>query len=186
MEESPEPEKKYGYSECKAEKRNKRGKMMACGLLCHRHDEHDKGDCKRQKHIRAEETVKEAWKDLKFNVGLKVQKDDVTDDERDTRLTPDEEDILKRAHDISERKREESKRLTEQWTEQENKLKRKKEQRGTRERKMREVSNPGSSSEDQRSRRTQKDRGKPRINMIRVTPPKEVVLTPASEWHDAE
>ena len=51
---------------------------------------------------------------------------------------------------------------------------------------MREVSNPESSSEDQRSRRTQKDRGRPRINMIRVTPPKEVILTPAPEWHEAE
>ena len=71
-----------------------------------------------------------------------VPKDDVTDDQRDTRLTQEEEKILKRAHDISERKREESKRLTEQWTEQDNKLKRKKEQRGTRERQMREVSNP--------------------------------------------
>ena len=64
---------------------------------------------------------------------LKVPKDDVTDDESDTRLTQDEEKILKRAHDISEKKKEESQRLTEQWTEQEHILKRNKEQRGTRE-----------------------------------------------------
>ena len=116
MEESPEPEKKYCYSECKVEERNKKGKMMACGRLCNRHDEHDEEDCKCQKHIREEEIVREAWKDSKFNVHLEVPKDDVTDDERDARLTQDEEKILKRSHGISERKRKESKRLTEQWT----------------------------------------------------------------------
>ena len=42
LEESPEPKKKYCYSECKLEERNKRGKMIACGLLCNRHDEHEK------------------------------------------------------------------------------------------------------------------------------------------------
>ena len=60
LEESPEPKKKYCYSECKLEERNKRGKMIACGLLCHRHDEHDEEDCKCQKHIREEETVRQA------------------------------------------------------------------------------------------------------------------------------
>ena len=88
---------------------------------------------------------------------------------------------MKKAHDISERKREESRRLTEQWIEQEIKPKRRERNRGTKERQMRDVSDSESSNGDQRLRRTQKDRGRPRINMFRVTPPKEVILTPAPE-----
>ena len=51
---------------------------------------------------------------------------------------------------------------------------------------MQEGSNQESSSEDPRSRRTQKDKDRPRINMLRVTPSKEVILTPAPEWNEAE
>ena len=64
----------------------------------------------------------------------------MTDEERDTRLTQDEEMILKKAHDISERKREESRRLTEQWIEQEIKPKKREINRGTKERQMKDVS----------------------------------------------
>jgi hypothetical protein len=48
---------------------------------------------------------------------------------------------------------------------------------------MRDVSDSESLREDPRRR---KDKDRPRINMIRVTPSKEVRLTPAPGWEEAE
>ena len=81
------------------------------------------------------------------------------------------------AHDISERKQEDSRRLTEKWIQQELELAKKERNRGTRER-----SDSESSREDLRKG---KDKERPRINMIKVTPSKEVVLTPAPGWQES-
>jgi hypothetical protein len=92
-------------------------------------------------------------------------------------LTPSEERILKKAHDISERKREDSRRLTEKWIQQEFEQAKKERNRGTKER-----SDSESSRDDPRKGKRKK---RPRINMIRATPTKEVVLTPAPGWQEA-
>ena len=108
---------------------------------------------------------------------FKVQQETVTEDENERFLTEKEERILKMAHDSSERKREDSRRLTEKWIQQELELAKKERNRGTRER-----SDSESSREDPRKG---KDKERPRINMIRATPSKEVVLTPAPGWQEA-
>ena len=77
----------------------------------------------------------------------------MTDVEKETRLTQEEEKILKQARDITEKKRKESKRLSEKWTEQESRPTRREEKRRTRERKTQEISDLESSSEDPRLRR---------------------------------
>jgi len=66
--------------------RDEKGKMVACGTICNRHDEHDEEDCKCKKHIRQKET--DEWKDSK----LRIPKEDVTDEEKETRLTQEEKD----------------------------------------------------------------------------------------------
>ena len=104
----------------------------------------------------------------------------MTEEERETRLTQKEKRILKKAHDISERKREESRRLTVQWIKQKIKPKTKETNRGTRERQKR-VSDSESSEDNPRRRKE-----RPRINMITVTPSKGVILTPAPGWEEIE
>ena len=108
---------------------------------------------------------------------FKVPQENVTDEENEGYLTEKEERILKKASDIDERKREESRRLTEKWIQQELELAKKERNRGTRER-----SDSESSREDPRKG---KDKERPRINVIRATPSKEVVLTPAPGWQEA-
>ena len=94
--ESPESVKIYCDDECKVEERNEKGRMMVCGRLCDRKDEHDVKDCECKNHIRQRETD-EARKETRF----RHPKEDVTDEERETRLTQKEKRILKKAHDIS-------------------------------------------------------------------------------------
>jgi hypothetical protein len=100
----------------------------------------------------------------------------VTEDESERFLTEKEERILKMAHDISERKREDSRRLTEKWIQQEIEQAKNERHRGTKERSESEES----SEEDSRKRKE-----RPRINMIRAEQKKEVVLTPAPGWQEA-
>ena len=85
--------------ECKIEERNEKGKLVACGRLCDRKDAHDVKDCECKKHIRQRETD-EARRETRF----RTPKEDVTEEERETRLIQKEKRVLKKAHDISERK----------------------------------------------------------------------------------
>ena len=48
-----------------------------------------------------------------------MQQEAASEEENDRFLTAKEKRILKKAHDISERKREDSRRLTEKWIQQE-------------------------------------------------------------------
>jgi hypothetical protein len=109
-------------------------------------------------------------------MGDKVSKE-AASEEDDRILTAKEERILKKAHDLQERKREDCRRLTEKWIQQELEQAKKDRNRGTRER-----SDSESSREDPSKG---KDKERPRINMIRATPSKEVVLTPAPGWQEA-
>ena len=78
-------------------------------------------------------------------------------------------------------KKEESKRLSEKWTEQEKiQLKSRDEKRRLRK------ESPDSTSTEQKYRRNKKEKGSPKIYMIRLNPEKEVILTPAPEWIEAE
>ena len=96
--------------------RDARGKIGICGSLCKRTDDRYKGECRCNEHKRKEETdTKSAWEDMR----LVLPKEDLTEVPRETRLTSEEERILKQAYDITEKKKEESRRLSEQWTGQE-------------------------------------------------------------------
>ena len=97
--------------ECKVQIRNEKGKWKECGRLCHRTDVHGLKDCECNNHIR-ERQLEEARREMRF----KVPQENVTEEENERYLTEKEERILKMAHDISERKREDSRRLTEKWT----------------------------------------------------------------------
>ena len=152
--------------------RNDKGKWKECGRLCHRTDVHGLKDCECNNHIR-ERQLEEAKSETRF----KVPQETVTEDESERILTKKEERILKMAHDISERKREDSRRLTEKWIQQELEQAKKERHRGTRER------SDSESSKDDSRKGKRKDR--PRINMIRATPKKDVVLTPAPGWQEA-
>ena len=86
--------------------------------------------------------IKSAWEDMRFV----VPREDSPEVQRDTRLTSEEEKILKRARDIAEKKTEECKRHNEKETEQDRQGIRKK--------------SPESSSDDPRMKRKQKEREK--------------------------
>jgi hypothetical protein len=161
--ESPESVKLDCDDECKVQVRNDRGKWKECGRLCHRTDVHGLKDCECNNHIR-ERQLEEARREMRF----KVPQENVTEDENERYLAEKEERVLKMVHDISERKREDSRRLTEKWIQQELELAKKERNRGTRER-----SDSESSRDDPRKG---KEKERPRINMIRATPSKEVVL----------
>ena len=85
--------------------------------------------------------------------------------------------ILKKAHDISERKREDSRRLTEKWIQQELEQAKKERNRGTRQR------SDSESSRDDPRKGIEKER--PRINTFRAEQKKDIVLTPAPGWQEA-
>jgi hypothetical protein len=105
-----------------------------------------------------------------------VPQETASDEENERFLTAKEERILKKTHDIQERKQEDSRRLTEKWTQQELEQAKNERHRGTKERSESEES----SEEDSRRREE-----RPKINMIRAEPKKEVVLTPAPGWQEA-
>ena len=134
--------------ERKIQVRTEKGKWKECGRLCDRRDVHGLKDCERRNHIR-ERQFEEAKSETKF----KVQQETATEDENDRILTEKEERILKMAHDITERKREDSRRLTEKWIQQELEQAKKERNRGTRER-----------SDSESSRDDPKKRNKTRKN----------------------
>jgi len=87
---------------------------------------------------------------------------------RDDRyLTAKEERILKKAHDLQERKSEDCRRLTEKWLQQEI-----------------EQARERSDSEESSDEDSRENDEKPKINMIRVEQKKDVVLTPAPGWQE--
>ena len=100
--------------ECKVKVRTDKGKEKECGRLCDRKDVHGLKDCECKIHIREKQ-----YEDAKSEARFRVPREKETEDENDRILTAKEERILKWAHDISENKREESRRLTEKWIQQE-------------------------------------------------------------------
>ena len=109
-----------------------------------------------------------------------VPREDKAENRKETRLTPEEEKILKQAHDIAEKKKEESRRLSKKWTEKEIQQTSEDEKRGRRR------DSPKSARSVPRHRRKKKDKERPRLTMIRLKPAKEVALTPAPGWEEAE
>ena len=155
---------------CKVQIKNKKtGKVRECGQLCYRINVHGFKDCECKKHLderHSEQTKRESRSD--------VPKERVS--QRDDRyLTSKEKKILKKAHDLQERKREDCRRLTEKWLQQET------EEARERKRATRERSESEEESSDEDSREDDK---KPKISMIRVDQKKEVVLTPAPGWQE--
>jgi hypothetical protein len=100
--------------ECKVEVKRSNGKVKECGRLCYRKDVHGLKDCECKIHIK-ERQYEEAKKETRF----KVPQETATEDENDRILTAKEERILKMAHDITEQKREDSRKLTEKGIQQE-------------------------------------------------------------------
>ena len=134
---------------CKVEVKKGNGKVKEYGKLCFRKDVHGLKDCECRIHIN-ERQSEHAKKESRSEVTKETASD------RDDRiLTAKEERILKKAHDLQERKREDCRRLTEKWIQQELEQARERN-RGTKERSESEES----SDEDSRE--------KPKINMIRV------------------
>ena len=168
--------------------RDKKGNWCDCYVSCHRKDPHnpDKGECRRKEHMLVpidpnfqkkptKKVVKkspedESWKNSKFEAPTEAPVE--TQQEEQRGLTPHEEQILKMAHDIAEKKKEESRKLSEAW---------KTSEEIKEEKQTRKIS-PESASSEQRNTGNRKIK-KGRFKMIRV---REVVLTPAPGWNEAE
>ena len=101
-------------------------------------------DCECRIHINERQ-----YEDAKRETRFKVPQETASEEEDEGILTAKEERILKKAHDLQERKREECRRLTEKWIQQELEQARNERNRGTKERPESEES----SEEDSREKK---------------------------------